>query len=143
MNANDFDILLNIVFVIYFIIVWIILKCLCWKYFHRKINIKHILADTIFIIITWMCVSYISWVIGVFLFPVLVNIDAWDAFFISSTSIGVIVPLLFSYLYGFFYKKYFHQTGRYFTLQIFLCYFFLPCLMLLCLWVLLIRIFLM
>mgnify|MGYP003442631534 CR=1 FL=1 len=143
MNANDFDILFTIFLALYFLIVWITLKNLFWKLFHRTIYSKHIMADIVFILTTWICVMYMSWVIEVFLFPVPVNTDASDAFFISSTSTGIIIPLLFSYLYAFFYKKYFYQTGRYFALQIFLSYFFLPILIFWCLLILLIRIFLM
>lgn len=110
---------------------------------HRTMSIKHIIIDVLFIIITWMCVLYITWIIGIFLFPVPTNADIGKEFILSLTSTGIIIPLLFSYVYGFFYKRYFHQTGRYFALQIFLYYFFLPILMLICLGILLIQIFLM
>lgn len=108
----------------------VVIKYLYWKHKHRIVTYKVILVDIVYVIFMWcyipIFISFIFmsawWDINLAFFPE--NISPIFLQFIFL--IIFLFPILVSLLYGYIYRKYFHQIIPYFSLEIFICFLVIP-----------------
>lgn len=121
-------------FVLLIAIVALLSKYIYWKYTSRDISYKHILVDLVYFIFVWIYIPII-------VYALLNNIDypwidativiwaseAYSYYVVQSIFIlAILFPIFVSLLYGYIYKKYFHQNNPYFSFQILIFFLIVP-----------------
>lgn len=110
-------------------------KYLWWKYTNREMNYKHIIVDILYLIFAWGYIPFIFYIIAYFDQNPPSQVASNSFFhtpYIETLVVQLIIclifvfPIIISYVYWFFYKKYFKQINQYFALQIFICYLIIP-----------------
>ncbi|NRH21435.1 hypothetical protein HOO68_05345 [Candidatus Gracilibacteria bacterium] len=115
-------------------IVALLSKYIYWKYTSRDISYKHILLDLVYFIFVWIYMPYITLLLldninysGVEEVIAIGSPEAFSYYVVQSIFIlAILFPIFVSLLYGYIYKKYFHQNNPYFSFQILIFFLVVP-----------------
>lgn len=122
--------LLGIMFYFLIFSLPVAIKYLYWKHKHRIVTYKLILIDIIYVIFMWCYIPvFLSFIFKDSLgdFNIVFFPENITPFFLQFILIIIFLfPIFVSLLYGYIYRKYFHQIIPYFALEIFICFLVIP-----------------